>query len=154
MRMPISSRLVVPVICALGLGFALWAGPSQAAPVSFKVQLAGSQQVPPVQTAAMGTADLTYDPASRMLSWTITYSGVSGAVTMAHIHGPAAEGKNASPQIWLTQKGSPVSSPIKGQATLTPEQAKQFEAGEWYINVHTDSHPAGELRGQVMPPKS
>ncbi len=152
MRMPISSRLVVPVICALG--FALWAGPSQAAAVSFKVELSGSQQVPPVQTAAMGTADLTYDPASRMLSWTITYSGVSGTVTMAHIHGPAAAGKNASPQIWLTKKGSPVSSPNKGQATLTPEQAKQFEAGEWYINVHTDSHPAGELRGQVMPPKS
>ncbi len=152
MRMPISSRLVVPVICALG--FALWAGASHAAPVSFKVQLSGSQQVPPVQTAATGTADLTYDPSSRMLSWTITYSGVTGAVTMVHMHGPAAAGKNASPQIWLTQKGSPVASPIKGKATLTPEQAKQFEAGEWYINVHTDSHPAGELRGQVMPPKS
>ena len=152
MRMPISRRLVVPVICALG--FALWAGPSQATPVSFKVQLSGTQQVPPVQSAATGTADLTYDPASRMLSWTIMCSGLSGAVTMVHMHGPAAAGKNASPQIWLTQKGSPVESPIKGQATLTPEQAKQLEAGEWYINVHTESHPAGEIRGQVMPPKS
>ena len=39
-------------------------------------------------------------------------------------------------------------------ATLTPEQAKQFSDGEWYVNVHTQSHPAGEIRGQVVPPKS
>ena len=152
MSMPISRRFVVPVIYALGI--ALWAGLSQAAPQSFKVQLTGAQQSPPVQTAGTGTADLTFDPMTRMLTWTVMYSGLSGPVTMAHFHGPAAEGKNASVQVWLTQKGSPVESPIKGHATLTPEQAKQFEAGEWYINVHTEAHPGGELRGQVMPPKS
>jgi hypothetical protein len=27
-------------------------------------------------------------------------------------------------------------------------------AGEWYINVHTQANPNGEIRGQVMPPKS
>jgi CHRD domain len=25
---------------------------------------------------------------------------------------------------------------------------------EWYINIHTKAHPPGEMRGQVMPPKS
>ncbi|MGH7068728.1 MAG: CHRD domain-containing protein, partial [Acetobacteraceae bacterium] len=25
---------------------------------------------------------------------------------------------------------------------------------ELYINVHTKDHPAGEIRGQVVPPKS
>ena len=152
MRMPISRRLVVPVICALGI--ALWAGPSPAAPASFKVQLTGTQQAPPVQTAGTGTADLTYDSTTRMLTWTVMYSGLSGPVTMAHFHGPAAEGKNAATQVWLTPKGSPIENPIKGHATLTPEQAKQFEAGEWYINVHTKAHLGGEIRGQVVPPKS
>jgi hypothetical protein len=42
---------------------------------------------------------------------------------------------------------------MTGQATLTPAQAEQFMAGDWYINVHTQDHPAGEIRGQVMPPK-
>jgi hypothetical protein len=31
---------------------------------------------------------------------------------------------------------------------------QQFSAGEWYINVHTQDHQPGEIRGQVMPPKS
>jgi CHRD domain len=56
--------------------------------------------------------------------------------------------------IWLSKQGSSTSCPVSGQATLTPEQAKQFTAGEWYINIHTTAHPPGEMRGQVMPPKS
>jgi hypothetical protein len=98
--------------------------------------------------------ELTYDPGTRVLTWTLSYSGLSGPATMAHFHGPAAAGKNGPPVIWLSPKGSPVQAPVKGEATLTPEQAQQFSAGEWYINVHTQDHQAGEIRGQVMPPKS
>jgi hypothetical protein len=152
MRISISRRDVIVAACLAGI--ATWAIPSQAAPMSFKVALTGAQQVPPVQTAAAGAADLTYDPATRMLTWNVTYNGLSGPATMAHFHGPAAEGKNGPPTIWLVEKGAAVSSPIKGQATLTPEQAQQLSAGEWYINVHTQANPNGEIRGQVMPPKS
>lgn len=141
-------------LAAAGLAFLAWTGMAQAAPESFKVPLTGAQQVPPMTTKGTGTADLTYDPATRAVTWAITYRGLSSPVTMAHFHGPAAEGKNGPVVVWLTKKGSPVASPIKGEATLTPEQAKQFAAGEWYVNVHTKDHPAGEIRGQVMPPKS
>jgi hypothetical protein len=126
---------------------------TQAAPVSFTVQLAGTQQVPPVATHGVGTADLSYDPSTRVLTWTVTYAGLSSAVTMAHFHGPAPAGKNAGVQIWISKEGTPVTSPIKGQATLTPSQAQQLMAGDWYINVHTADNPAGEIRGQVIPPK-
>jgi CHRD domain len=119
-----------------------------------KVALTGAQQVPPVQTGANGMADLSYDPATRMLTWSVTYDGLSGPATMAHFHGPAVEGNNGPPVIWLAEKGATVTSPIKGQATLTPEQAQQLTAGEWYVNVHTQANPNGEIRGQVMPPKS
>jgi CHRD domain len=127
---------------------------TQAAPLSFAVQLTGGQQVPPVATPGKGTADLSYDSSTRVVTWTVTYSGLSGAVTMAHFHGPAPAGKNADVQIWLTKQGAPASNPITGQATLTPSQAQQFTAGDWYINIHTANHPAGEIRGQVIPPKS
>lgn len=126
---------------------------TQAAPVSFTVQLAGTQQVPPVTTPGAGTADLSYDPSTRVLTWTVTYTGLSSAVTMAHFHGPAPAGKNAGVQIWISKQGTPPTSPIKGHATLSPSQARQLMAGDWYINVHTADHPAGEIRGQVVPPK-
>ena len=113
--------------------------------------------MPPVDTSGAGTADLTYDPATREVTWNITYSGLSSPVTMAHFHGPAKEGQNGPVVIWLTMQGSQPTNPINGSATLTPEQAKQFSDGEWYVNVHTaipssgrdprTSDPAQELIG-------
>lgn len=125
---------------------------ARAAPASFTVQLTGEQQVPPVTTPGSGTANLTYDPATRVVTWSVTFGGLSGAPTMAHFHGPAATGANAPVVVWISKRGEPVTSPITGQATLTLEQAQQFTAGQWYVNVHTPAHPAGEIRGQVMPP--
>jgi hypothetical protein len=130
------------------------AGLSQAAPQTFKVMLTGGQEVPPVNAAGKGVANLTYDAATRVITWTISYQDLSGPVTMGHFHGPAAQGESASPQIWVTVKGAPVENPIKGQATLTPEQANDLAAGKWYVNLHTAAHPAGEIRGQVLLPKS
>jgi len=142
------------IVVAGTLALILEAAASQAAPQSFKVPLTGAQQVPAVDPPGEGVANLTYDPATRVITWTITYQGLSGPVTMAHFHGPAAQGENAGPQIWLTVKGAPVENPIKGQATLTPDQAKDLAAGKWYLNLHTQAHPAGEIRGQVRLPKS
>jgi CHRD domain len=146
----ISRRAILASVCMMGLA---WVGAAAAAPVTFKVPLTGAQSVPPVNTSGTGTADLTYDPATREVTWNITYGEMSSPVTMAHFHGPAKKGQNGPVVIWLSKKGSPPTSPITGSATLTPEQAKQFEADEWYVNVHTQSNPAGEIRGQVTPPK-
>ncbi len=140
------------VLFAFVIGVA-WMGMAQAESISFKVPLSGAQSVPPVQTSGKGTADLTYDPKTRVVTWDIAYSDLSSPATMAHFHGPAKKGENAPVIIWLTTKGAPPKSPITGKATLTPEQAKQFTAGLWYINLHTKDHPPGEIRGQVVPPK-
>jgi hypothetical protein len=152
MKMSIIRKGVILAACLTAIS--AWTVTSKAASQSFKVTLTGAQQVPPVDTAATGTAELTYDPATRVLTWNVSYSGLSGPATMGHFHGPAAQGKNGPPVIWLSPRGSAVEVPIKGEATLTPEQAQQFSAGEWYINVHTQAHQAGEIRGQVIPPKS
>jgi hypothetical protein len=73
---------------------------------------------------------------------------------MAHFHGPAPAGKNAGVKVWISQKGTmSMTSPLNGQATLSPEDAQMFEAGQMYINVHTKTNPGGEIRGQVVPPK-
>jgi CHRD domain len=139
------------IVLALSAGVS--AGTAHAASSSFKVPLSGNESVPPVQTGGTGTADITYDPATRAVTWNIAYSGLSSPATMAHFHGPAKAGANGPVVIWLTKQGAAPTNPITGQATLTPEQAKQFEAGLWYINLHTQAHPAGEIRGQVIPGK-
>ncbi|EHP42681.1 hypothetical protein OR16_12620 [Cupriavidus basilensis OR16] len=125
-----------------------------AAPVSFTVPLSGAQEVPPVETKGSGSADLTYDPGTRIVTWSVMFSGLPSEATMAHFHGPATTGKNASVKVWLSGKGGAVTSPFKGQVTLSPADAQEFLAGEMYINVHTKDHPSGEIRGQVLPPKS
>jgi hypothetical protein len=78
----------------------------------------------------------------------IEFSGLTGPAVAAHFHGPAAEGVNAKPQLPI--KGSPVTSPIHGKATLTAEQAKDLLDGKWYFNLHTAANPGGEIRGQIL----
>lgn len=149
----ISKRAFTALFAGLALAGTLTL--AQAAPVSFEVPLTGAQQVPPVQTAGSGKAELTYDASTRVVTWDISFSGLSSQATMAHFHGPAAAGKNAGVKVWLSQKGNmEMTSPVKGEATLSPDEAKMFEAGDMYINVHTKDHPGGEIRGQVVPPKS
>lgn len=121
--------------------------PAFAETMSYKAALKGASEVPPNDTKGTGSVDAAYDTASKKLTWTITYSGLTGAATAAHFHGPAEAGKNAPPVVPL--KGD-LKSPIKGEATLTDAQAKEFADGKIYFNLHTAAHKDGELRGQMM----
>jgi CHRD domain len=138
-----NSRTMLATL-ALGAAFA-FAGPAFAD--KMKVTLDGKSQVPPNTSAATGTADLDYDPASKKLSWKITYSGLTGPATAAHFHGPAAAGANAGVKVPIANPGT---SPIEGSATLNDEQAADLMAGKYYINIHTAANAGGEIRGQVM----
>jgi hypothetical protein len=146
-----TSRLILTV--AAGLTGILWTGLARAESVSFKIPLSGAECKPPLETAGAGTAALTYDPVTRGLTWDIAYGGLSSPATQAHIHAPGADGGKAVVLIWLSQAGSSPENPMTGQATLTAEQAQQLPEGQWWINVHSQSHPACEIRGQVIPPK-
>jgi len=133
------------MLATLTLGAALaFAGPALAD--KMKATLDGKTQVPPNASAATGSADIDYDPASKKLSWKLTYSGLSGPATAAHFHGPAEAGKNAGVAVAIPNA---TSSPAEGSATLTDAQAADLMAGKYYVNVHTAANPGGEIRGQV-----
>ncbi|MGI0526601.1 CHRD domain-containing protein [Rhizobium giardinii] len=133
-------------IGALALvGYLAVAATGFAEEMKFKADLKGSTEVPPVQTSATGTADITYDSATKNLSWTIEHTGLSGDVTAAHFHGPAAVGVNAPPVVPID-----LSALAKGSATLDDAQAADLSEGRWYLNLHTAANPDGEIRGQVM----
>jgi hypothetical protein len=133
------------MLAAFAFGAAVvLAGPASAE--KLKATLDGKSEVPPNASAAKGTADIDYDPATKKLSWKLTYSGLSGPPTAAHFHGPAEAGKNAGVAVAIPNAAA---SPVEGSATLTDAQAADLAAGKYYVNVHTAANPGGEIRGQV-----
>jgi hypothetical protein len=131
-------------IAVFALGAIAFAGSASAE--KLKATLSGKSEVPPNASSGSGTADLDYDPASKKLSWKLTYSGLSGPATAAHFHGPAEAGKNGGVAVAIPNA---TSSPAEGSATLTDAQAADLLAGKYYVNVHTAANPGGEIRGQV-----
>jgi CHRD domain-containing protein len=129
----------------IAAGMMLLTGPTSfAASVKYRADMKGSKEVPPTNSSGSGKANITYDTKSKKLSWVVTYSGLSGEPTAAHFHGPAAPGKSAGPVV-------DISGDIKkGSAELTPDQAADLGAGKWYLNIHTEKFPDGEIRGQVV----
>lgn len=115
--------------------------------IDLTATLQGNEEVPPVETSGQGEADATYDTETKMLTWSVTYSDLTGPVTGAHFHGPAEPGTNAGVALPMSE---PLDSPIEGEAELTEEQASQLLEGQWYANIHTADHPDGEIRGQMM----
>ena len=113
---------------------------------AMSARLSGASEVPPVSSNVSGTVDASLDKQTNMLTWTVTYSGLSGPAKAAHFHGPAADGQNAGVAVPLT--GS-LGSPISGSASLTSAQASELMAGMWYLNLHTEANPNGEIRGQL-----
>jgi len=141
-------NFVRPAFTAFALGALIFAAtPVFADTVAYKADLKGSAEVPANDSKGTGNLDASYDTTSKKLAWTITYSGTTGPATAAHFHGPAAAGANAPPVVPLS--GS-LTSPIKGDATLTDAQLADLQAGRWYLNLHTDANKGGELRGQVV----
>lgn len=116
--------------------------------MAFSGNLSGAQEVPANTSAGAGRVEATLDKSTHVLTWTVTYDGLSGPVKAGHFHGPAYAGSNANVALGFTGQ---VESPIKGSATLTAAQVAELMAGQWYVNLHTAANPGGEVRGQVLP---
>lgn len=128
--------------CAALMAFSV---PAMAAMVNLKADLKASNEVPPVDSKGGGSVTATFDTASKQLTWKGTVSGLTGPATAAHFHS-AESGKNGPVAVPIAgaDKGS-----FEGSATLTDAQAAELIAGKWYVNVHTATNKAGEIRGQV-----
>ena len=139
-------------ILGIGLGLLALTALVIMAPIAFaetinlKATLKASDSVPPNNSNGTGSLQASYDTANKQLTYTVTYSGLTGNATAAHFHGPADPGKSAG--VVVPVQGS-VASPIKGTAMLTDAQATDLLAGKWYFNIHTEANKPGEIRGQV-----
>jgi hypothetical protein len=128
----------------------LLAGTASAATEKFSATLTPAAEVPASTSTGSGTATVSLDTATHEITYDVTFSGFASAVTAAHIHGPAAAGKNAGVVVPL---GNNPTSPIHGTHKLTEAQQKELTAGMYYVNVHSKNHPGGAVRGQLEPSK-
>jgi hypothetical protein len=123
------------------------AGAASALADEIKITLGGDQEVPPVSTKAAGSGVLTINK-DMSVSGGIATTGIAG--TMAHIHVGKA-GANGPVAVTLNRNGDNGWVAPPG-AMLTEAQYKAYLAGEIYVNVHSDAHKGGEIRGQLNPP--
>ncbi len=136
-----------PLLFAAFVLFAIGAaGLAGAETIHFTAKLDGAQETPPNASKGTGKAEVNLDSTARTVSWTITYSGLSGPAKAAHFHGPAVEGKAAGVVVPVTGN---LASPIHGEAPVNDGEIGDLRAGLWYLNIHTDKVPGGEIRGQV-----
>ena len=121
---------------------------AQAAIINWTASLDGAQEAPPSVSTATGSAFGTLDDISGQLSWNISWSGLIGTITAMHFHGPASPGVNAGVVVNIGAI-SGLTSPSIGFTVITAAQTSDFLADLWYINIHSDQYPGGEIRGQV-----
>ena len=131
------------------LGTLAIAGGAQAATITVFNALMDGQQANAgngTGSLATGAATMTLDHDTLEFSWFVAWQDLEAPVTVAHFHGPAMPGQNAGVQIGIDA----ASNPSSGSAILTLGQVDDLLAGLWYINIHSEMFPAGEIRGQVL----
>ena len=105
----------------------------------------GAQEVPPVGTAATGTAvAFLHEPDNRVV-YMVNSAGL-GAVTAAHFH-QAPAGVNGGVVVNLGP-GAGAYCGVSGR--LTAAQVTAWKANGFYLNIHTAANPGGEIRGQMI----
>ena len=134
------------------------------AAINFSTGLTGSEEVPPVASTGTGFFTATLDATHTQLAFTETVSGLNfSTITASHIHvGPF--GVNGPVILFLFNRATEGTFPGTKSATLTaanliPRPAQgvntfadainKMLTGNAYVNVHTDAHPGGEIRGQI-----
>ena len=115
------------------------------AQIEFVSTLSGAAEKPTaVVSAATGNFAGTLNRTTRVLSYTVTYSGLTPI--MGHLHRINAANGTGPVEIPFAS----LSSPIIGTTTLTTAgRVDSLINGFYYANLHTTAYPAGEIRGNL-----
>lgn len=122
---------------------------------AYTASLAGFQEVPAVATGGSGSAWVVVSADQSMITYVVTYGGLSGPVVAAHIHAGAV-GANGGVILPLAHGPSPMVGTLtasnlsaSGPLATFPDAVAAIRAGGTYVNLHTAANPGGEVRGQV-----
>ncbi|WP_134703028.1 CHRD domain-containing protein [Ammoniphilus sp. YIM 78166] len=130
---------------------------------NFFARLRGSEEVPPVATAARGRSFFRLSRDGRRLRFILEVENIRRA-TEAHIH-LGRRGENGPVVVFLfgpIQRGVTVGrgvvrgtitradlvGPLAGRSLAA--LIREMRRGNAYVNVHTVQNPPGEIRGQIV----
>lgn len=131
-------------------------------PITYAAMLRPQNEVPPVTSNAFGSALVTIDPVAGTIAWEVNSNGIASP-TLSHIHrGPAGV---AGPVIinFATSAAQIPNGRTNGSNTIANQQTAAFTAADltalsspstangYYVNVHSQAFPGGEIRGQLVP---
>lgn len=123
---------------------------------------ANEVQPQPVTSTGTGTLNATYNMGTKRISYSVSWTlgNPDDKTTGMHFHGPASLTESAGIVIGLPlgsggggyNQGDETGSTgsVTGQTrALTEVEEDQLLDGLWYLNIHSTTYPAGELRGQL-----
>ncbi len=114
---------------------------------TFNISLSPSQEVPAVEAMTMASAVVEIDTSKGAFRVELDASELTNVVG-AHVH-DGMLGMNGPVAFGLTDNGDGTFSLAETKITQGMEDA--LLAGNWYLNVHTEANPSGEVRGQIVP---
>jgi hypothetical protein len=123
---------------------------SQATTVRVAANMTAANEVPTPKgdvSSARGTftATLTKSATGAVMAWKLEFSNLSGNAIAAHVH-VAAPGVAGPVRVPLC---APCTSGVTGTANIDAAVLDAIQSGNAYVNVHTPTNPAGEIRDQV-----
>jgi CHRD domain/PEP-CTERM motif len=162
------------------LAAALLVGPIavQAVPIVFTSMLSGSNASPPNSSTGSGSATVTVDELLKTMALDVSFLGLTGTTTAAHIHCCTATPGLGSSGIATTIPffpGFPIGVTsgtyvMQYDMTLTSSYSSNFltayggstasafsalltgmRGGTTYFNIHSSVNPGGEIRGFLRP---
>lgn len=125
-------------------------GAAQADTFVFSADISGDQEVPGVDTPAIGFLAGVYDSDNQSFSfeWLITDNLIgTPASPGAHIHNAPA-GSNGGIVFGFASDTWDLSGSAVWE-NLSQDNIDELFAGNMYVNFHTDAFPSGEVRGQI-----
>jgi len=134
------------LVGALLVGALFAMTPGSAETLHFRAKLAPSEAQSSPQ-GPVGVAELTLDTESKVLSWKVSYSGLSGPLTGAHFKAPPEPGSSMGATMDLAP---PLTNPVISSTRLNDIQIGDLRAGLWSVNLLTAKNPHGEISGDLQ----
>ncbi len=162
-------------LVGLVFAFLMFFGVAKADQLVFTTTLTGAQEVPPTGSPGIGSALVTIDTVTNLMTVNVAFAGLQSPTTIGHIHCCAGPGALAIPattvpsfpgfptgvttgaylqtfDLTLASTYNPAFIAANG-GTVAGAQAAFISGlfnGQAYFNIHTQMFPNGEIRGQLQ----